>query len=405
MATSPLVSKCDNDSSQELIQADLDSITSSVVFAYLRSAASASTGRPSVYVPLLNIPSADLRIRPELTALLPYANIEAPHLATLDDLPDEGDREVYMNPDLTSWLLVDHNALPGKLGEVYSHRVVGCIDHHVEENKVSKENNDEPRIITKAGSCTSLVVNHFREAWDSLSNSSSPSNTAQGQSDAAVGTDDEAVRRTWDMQLAKFALASILIDTNNLTSKDKVTDHDQKAARYLEAKINLAPKGALFDRQGFFEELSTAKQSVGSLSLKDILRKDYKQWEENGKQLGVCSIVTSLSNLVSKAEDEGFYTELDAFAKERSLAVLALMTKSSSDNGKFQKELLVRILDRESQPMLKKFEDLASSDLQLQPSDEVQIQNSGVPTKIWWQRDTSKTRKQVAPSLRDALKL
>lgn len=387
------------------MQTDLDSITSSIIFAYLRSAASASTGHPSVYVPLLNIPSAHLRIRPELTALLPHANIEASQLSTLDDLPQEENRAATLKPELTSWLLVDHNALPGKLGEVYSDRVVGCIDHHVEENKVLKEKNDEPRIITKAGSCTSLVVNHFHEAWDSLSDSSSSSITAQGQSDAAVGSDDEAVRRTWDMQLAKFALASILIDTHNMTSQDKVTDHDRKAARYLEAKINLAPKGVQFDRQVFFDELKVAKQSVESLSLKDILRKDYKQWEENGKRLGVCSIITSISNLVSKAKDEGFYAELDAFAKERSLAVLALMTKSNSDSGKFQKELLVRIIDRESQPMLKKFEDLASSDLKLQPSDEIQVLSSDVPTRIWWQHDISKSRKQVAPSLRDALKL
>lgn len=351
-------------------------------------------------MPLINIPSADIRIRPELVALLPHANIESSHLITLDDLPLE-----EVRPDLTNWTLVDHNALQGQLGQLYARRVSGCIDHHVDEQQVPTNVEEEPRVVTKTGSCTSLVVNQYRDVWDRLSDSSSSSNTAQGQSDAVVGSDDEAVRRTWDMQLAKLALASILIDTRDLTSTDKVTEHDRRAVQYLENKIVLAPRqGALFDRHAFFQQINDAKGSLESLSLQDILRKDYKQWEENGKQLGVSSSVKPLSFLSRKAGQGVLEAELYAFAIERNLAAFAVMTTFTSEAGEFQRELLLKVMSVKVAEMLQKFESAASSDLKLESSDDVAAMGFGTSTKIWWQRDTSKSRKQVAPMMREVLR-
>lgn len=294
--------------------------------------------------------------------------------------------------------------MQGPLGELYGHRVTGCIDHHVDELKVPKANEKEPRIITKAGSCTSLVVNHFRETWDQLSSSGSASNTAQGQGDAIVGSDDEAVRRTWDAQIAKLALASILIDTHDLTSEDKVTEHDTKAVKYLESKIYLAPgQAGRFDRETFFDQLDRAKKDLGDLSVNDILRKDYKEWKENGRLLGVSSVVKPLCFLQDKA-GERFYHELDAFAEQRGLAVFAIMTTSTSDEGVFRRELLLRIFDPSSDGLLSKLENEKSSELRLEESASIKLQGvDEKPTKIWWQRDTSKSRKQVAPLMREVL--
>lgn len=319
-------------------------------------------------------------------------------MVTLDDLPEDLDAE------RTEWLLVDHNALQGRLGGLYAHRVTGCIDHHVDEHKVPGGNEEQPRIITKAGSCTSLVVNHFQETWDKLSHSSSASNTAQGQGDAVVGSDDEAVRRTWDAQVAKLALASILIDTHDLTSEDKVTEHDTRAVKYLESKIYLAPgQAGRFDRGTFFEQLNKAKKDLGDLSVNDILRKDYKEWKENGRLLGVSSVVRPLSFLQDKAA-EGFYQELDIFAKQRDLSLLVIMTTATSEQGQFQRELLLRIFGLETGGMLSMLENEKLRELKLEECATIQMQGQDEkPTKIWLQRDTSKSRKQVAPLLREVL--
>lgn len=299
---------------------------------------------------------------------------------------------------------MDHNALQGRLGELYGNRVTGCIDHHVDEYKVPEGHEEQPRIITKAGSCTSLVINHFRETWDQLSHSSSASNTAQGQGDAIVGSDDEAVRRTWDAQIAKLALASILIDTHDLTSEDKVTEHDTRAVKYLESKIYLAPgQAGNFDRKTFFDRLNQAKKDLGDLSVNDILRKDYKEWRENGRLLGVSSVVKPLSSIQDKA-GERFYQELDTFAQQHNLSVFAIMTTSTSEDGVFQRELLLRIFDASSGDLLSKLQTKKSSELKLEDSASRKLQGvDEKPTKIWWQRDTSKSRKQVAPMMREVL--
>lgn len=362
-------------------------------------------------MPLLNIPASDIRIRPELTALLPHANIESNHLITLDDLPPLASIAEQLKPELTRWILVDHNSLQGRLGEIYSQRVFGCIDHHVDERKVPERDEHDPRIITKTGSCTSLVVNHFRAAWDRLSGSASASNTAGGQGDADVGYDDNAVRRTWDAQVAKLALASVLIDTHNLTSVDKVEEHDRKAVRYLESEIFLAPRGgAQFDRKAFFDQLSEAKKSLDDLSLAEILRKDYKQWTEKGKNLGIASIVKPLSYLEKKCSAGRFLNELDAFAKEHDLAILSLMTTSTSDAGDFQRELLLRVVDPSCEAIAVKFQEAASQQLGLDDSHDFEVaeassssSSSSLPTRVWWQRELGKSRKQVAPLLREAM--
>ena len=106
-----------------------------------------------VYVPITNIPAADIQLRPEYLAVFKHANIESKHLITLDDLPALSDIESKLAPENTKWILVDHNALQGQLGKMYAERVAGVIDHHDDEKKVPEDTGEEPRIIEKSGSC------------------------------------------------------------------------------------------------------------------------------------------------------------------------------------------------------------------------------------------------------------
>jgi exopolyphosphatase len=159
--------------------------------------------------------------------------------------------------------------------------VRGCIDHHEEENSVPKETGDEPRIVRKSGSCASLVVEYCRQAWDDL---------------AAESASSEEVKK-WDAEIARLALAPMLIDTTNFTVETRTTDSDRDAAAYLRARISAVEEG--FNQDGYFDEITKAKVNTGGLSLKDILRKDYKQWNDGEKvNLGVSCVVKDLEFMV-----------------------------------------------------------------------------------------------------------
>ena len=352
---------------------------------------------------MLNIPASGLRLRPEFTAVCAHANISIDRLITLDDLPARS------TPLMSArWILVDHNKLQGDLGNQYSIRVHGVIDHHEEENAVPEDTYPEPRVIEKCGSCTSLVVRQCRPAWDSISSSSFSTGAAHGQGEVAVN--DSAVTRGWDAQIAKMALASILVDTANLTAPGKVEQVDRDSLDYLEAKIQMSPKDArTWSRDSYYKEIDEVERDISSLSLTEVLIKDYKGWTESGGKLGISSVVKPLAFLVQKASEEklsSFEDQLSQFMDDRDISVFAIMTTSTSSEGSFKRELLIQARSSASSLAIN-FAEQAASDLRLEG-----LNITGIPTqdkpghqwrKVWQQRDVSKSRKQVAPLLRKAM--
>jgi exopolyphosphatase len=391
---------------------DLDSMTCSVLYAYIRSLAPPRNAFTPIYVPITNIPYAGIQLRPEFLALFKHANIESRHLLTLDDLPDLSVIESKLVPENTRWILVDHNALQGQLGSIYAGRIGGVIDHHEDEGKVPADTGDEPRIVDQSGSCTSLVTNYCRPTWDLLSASAASSGAAHAQGDGL--SDDSAVVTSWDAEVAQLGLASILIDTSNLQSKDKTTKHDREAVQYLEAKIIACPHLATsFDRSKFYEEIDSAKKDIGGLKLQDILRKDYKLWDDKGQKLGISSVVKPISFLQKKAADEArsqsqedaFVSALERFATERELDLYSVMTTSTSPEGQFQRELLVWAFNDAAVLAAKKFAKDSCDELGLVDwhDDALGHEGSGYWRKVWWQRHVQHSRKRVAPLLRAAM--
>jgi exopolyphosphatase len=369
------------------------------------------------------MPAADIALRPEFLALFRHANIEPRHLITLDDLPPLSGIQDHLPPQNTRWILVDHNALQGELGRAYGSRVGGVIDHHDDEGVIGEDTAPEPRIIEKAGSCTSLVVNFGRETWNEVALGARVAGAANAQVDGGGVLDDDAVVRLWHAQVALLGLGSVLIDTNNLKSKEKTTEHDRAAVKYLEARAMACAKVAgTYDRKRFFEELDEAKRDVGSLGLRDILRKDYKQWTEGEQKLGISSVVKSLDFLIKKASDEAaaaasvtdsadessFFKQLKNFAQERGLGLYAIMTNSTSPAGKHQRELLVWSFNEESMAAAKRFASDTGEQLGLEDLQEVDVDSKvklgeGEWLKVWRQRNVRHSRKQVAPLLRQAM--
>ena len=314
---------------------------------------------------------------------------------------------------------MDHNKLQGELGSVYSSQVYGVIDHHEEENAVPQDTDPDPRTIEKCGSCTSLVVRYCKSTWDAISSSSLSSGAGHAQGDSLV--DDGAVSRTWDAQVAKLALSSILIDTANLTSKDKVEQVDKDAVAYLEAKIQFSPKVAkIWDRTEFYREINSAKKNIQDLALKDILRKDYKGWTENGKKLGMSSVVRPLDFLAEKAGNENPETSrgealdeiIERFMSQRDLSIFAIMTTSTSPEGQFRRELLLQCR-ADGADIASRFEKESTNQLGLEslPIDDIEEHDGATESKsgicwrkVWLQKELGKSRKQVGPLLRNAMK-
>ncbi|KAH8641242.1 hypothetical protein IG631_04183 [Alternaria alternata] len=390
--------------------ADLDSMSCSILYAYIRSMSPPKNAFSPVYVPITNIPAADIQLRPEYLAVFKHANIESKHLITLDDLPALSDIESKLAPENTKWILVDHNALQGQLGKMYAERVAGVIDHHDDEKKVPEDTGEEPRIIEKSGSCTSLIANYCRPSWDMASLSALSSGAAHAQGDSM--SNDAAFVQRWDADIAQLSLASILIDTTDLNDENKTTEHDRKAVEYLEAKIMLCPQlAASFDRTSFYKEINAAKKDIGSLKLQDILRKDYKQWDQGGLKLGVSSVVKSIEFLQNKAGDEAsaqtaeaFLAALKEFAKDRDLDMYSLMTTSTGSDGGFQRELLLWAFNDGAVSAAKNFATNSKDELGLeewQNSDD--IDNKREWRRTWWQRQVQHSRKRVAPLLREAM--
>lgn len=364
------------------------------MFSYLRT----YSGTNTVHIPLSNLSRADLSLRPELGPALSRAQIELDNLITLSHLQPSGKHVPPLDPHKTRWILVDHNALQGELGKIYSGQVIGAIDHHDEENQVPKDCMNEPRIITKSGSCTSLVVEYCREAWDALSKKSSADETA-----------------AWDEELAHLALAPILIDTANLKDSSKVTPTDTKAVEYLESKLKSS--SARYSRDDYFSQISAAKTNIDGLEMADILRKDYKQWtESNSVNLGISSATKPLSLLLSK--DSAFPRSLIVFAAGRKLSLYALMTAYTSESGEFKRELVLAYdgADGMGVEAAKAFESNAAETLGLKSLEGAGLSGSvkaragedtqdswGYEFRYWVQEKVENSRKQVAPLLRKAL--
>lgn len=393
---------------------DLDSMTCQILYAYVRSMAPPQNAFTPLYIPVTNMSASGLNMRPEFHAVFKYANIEPTHLITLDDLPALSDIQTTLQPENTKWILVDHNALQGQLGKIYSSRVQGVIDHHDDEDKVPHDTGAEPRIIEKSGSCTSLITNYIRASWDTLSGFALSSGAAHAQGDSLA--DDDAVVKRWDASVAQLGLASILIDTSNLHDANKTTEHDRRAVAYLEAKILLCPQlGSSYDRDAFYKKIDDAKKDIGPLQLQDILQKDYKEWEQDGQTLGISSVVAPLSFLQAKAGNEAassdspshaFLEQLNTFAQRVNLDLYSIMTTSTSSDNQFQRELLLWAFNEDAVAWAKKFKASSTEELGLQDweedADVARAEEDGQWRRVWWQRNVQHSRKRVAPLLRQA---
>lgn len=399
--------------------------------------------------------SAALGKVPELEQVVTIADVKAHRDPTL--IParlfsdfDQGSQENQQQ----RLLLVDHNApsIPGLSDLAIRSRfsVTGVIDHHVDEDYVSKKAGDaKPRIVTTGiGSCTSLVVQHLHDEgiWPSHENHDiEPDSSHTSSINGDRGGPGHLSEKEPLGQLAKLALASILIDTANLRATgDKCSDTDREAVRFLESFIpttappsNLSATtttnvhhGSHWDRDSFHSCISTAKtNSLNLLTTQETFDRDYKSWSETRVhaqahdqsapqiEIGIASLVKPLSWLVAHGPApstvKSFVDEMRTFAtaEERRLGVFVLLTRRE-DGGK---ELVMAVLDDAVRGLVHDFEIKAGPELQLRAWDTMKRQDGAasvlqemranfVDVAVWDMCDTSKSRKQVGPLVRQCVR-
>jgi len=328
--------------------ADLDSMASAVGYAYC-----ASPGSPApdaIFVPLVNVPRADYKLRTEAVFLFASVGIE-PDMLTFIDEVDLGALHAAGGIEL---ILVDHNVLSGAQGAL-ADAVVGVIDHHKDEGGFADA---AVRIIEPVGSAATLVA------------------------EALLRQDAAAI----EPPLAELLLGTILLDTVNLDAEAKrATDKDGEIAARLQAIC-----GA--DGQALFERLQFEKFNVASLGTGDLLRKDYKEYQLGPVRCGIASVLLPIAQWLEK--DPAIAASLAEFAGRQKLDLLLAM--NAFTDPEFRRELVVWAADAPLRDKVIAF--LATSDLGLQPLEHPDAPDSA-EIALFSQANAAYSRKKLQPLL------
>ncbi|EJT72213.1 hypothetical protein GGTG_09080 [Gaeumannomyces tritici R3-111a-1] len=404
--------------------ADLDSFCSAFLYAYLRSH---TPPHFTLHIPLVNLPRPDLALRNDVDGAFATAAVSRDNLLSLSDLPmSENDKKVGsgLDPHDTRWILVDHNELTGPLAARFANRVVGCVDHHVDECVVPADTGSEPRLIRVCGSAATLVVEHCRETWDYIA-----THWIGPEGEDKKVTDD---RPGLPSQLARLVLGPILVDTQALKARSKVTPADEEIAALTEAQIRSDQGGEAYDRIAWYEELCQLKEDLTGFSYRDALRKDYKEWaapspiDDNPDgagviRLGISTIPKPFDYLLENVGPvETLVEETRGWARERGLDLVGIMTVRPEANHQISRELMVWAFNERAVAVARSFAAGWGEDLQLERWGQGELDSAASASTLgsnaaddtrasewrmcWHQKNHEHSRKQVAPMLREAMK-
>ena len=273
--------------------ADIDSIVSSIVYAFFKETINPKK-ESEIFMPVINIPKDDLRLRNEIIYLFSQTKINIKNLIFLDQI----DFKHLAEQKKLKLILVDHNKISHKQ-EFLSDYIEEVIDHHEDE----KSYNNIIKTIEKTGSTATLVGEKIIQRNSAL----------------------------LDKEIAILLSGAISIDTSNLSQKSgKTTQKDEKILNYLISEYEI-------DKNELFEKLSREKRNISNLSSRDILRKDYKEWIMGREKTGFSSVNLPLQSWLEK--DSGLFEEINKYYVENSLDILFIMIAYT--NREFKRELII----------------------------------------------------------------
>ncbi|KAM8794355.1 exopolyphosphatase PRUNE1 [Eudromia elegans] len=331
---------------------DLDSTVCALAMAYFLAQTSPTS--KAAFVPVLNMPRADLALRAETVALLRRQRLRDACLVFRDEL----DLAALHRAGLLSLTLVDHHVLP-RADAALEEAVVEVLDHRPLERAPRCRVTAEP-----VGSCATLVTERI----------------AQGPPGVL------------DALTAALLHATILLDCVNLSpAGGKVTPRDAACVALLESRFPELPQ-----RDVIYETLRAAKFDVSGLTTEQMLRKDLKALANDELALGISGIYVDLEEFLRRP---GLLQDLEAFCEARGFAGLVAMTVSFNErNEPFRQLAAYSRRDDVRSAMCRALEEATT------PSLELRALPSPWPCICaYTQGNALASRKKVLPILRGAL--
>lgn len=251
---------------------DTDSVASAIAYAALKKAKGIDA-----------VPAAQSDdLNPETKMVLDKFGFSAPEVLT-----DGAGKQL---------ILVDHGDLAQAPDNLSDAELLEVVDHH----KIGDISTDAPIFfITMPVGCTGTILKKLY--------------------------DDEGV--TPDKNVAGIMLASILSDT--VLFKSPTTTEADKAACEVLAKI-----AGIDDMEALAMEMFKAKSAVAGVPAKDLVFRDYKDFDMNGKKVGIGQLELVDLSLVADVRDELYKAVEEVKAEGDRHTVLLLLTdimKEGSD--------------------------------------------------------------------------
>ena len=252
---------------------DTDSVTSAIALATLL------TGQGQEAQACMQCAAADLN--PESTVVLEKFGLEAPQ-----EITDAAGKDIA---------LVDFSDIAQGPANLADANVIAVVDHH----KVGDLTTNSPILFrAEPVGCTGTVLNKmFKEAGVAI-----PKNVAGGM------------------------LAAILSDTVNFKSPT-CTEDDKVAVSELKAVAGVD------DTDSLFMDMLKAKSAVDGVPAKDLLFRDYKDFDMNGNKVGVGQLELATLDQVADIRQDLMKAmeEVKADGRHTVLLMLTDVVKEGTD--------------------------------------------------------------------------
>ena len=273
---------------------DLDSIISSILYGYLlqqkvRTIASTSItvmtpnlqhgGDNVIAAPLLQCTKENFKLRGDAVMLFEQFKLDTNKLLFIGDV----ELNSIAGAGKLSVVLVDTNTLTSDLNQLTPH-VKKIVDHHKDVG--ISYHADCERLIEPVGSCATLVAELL----------------------LAEDIVDEVI--------AELLLAAILVDTFNLSpTANRATDKDRDVAQRLTSMITIS-------NDELYRSVLGARCDNSTLSVRELIEKDFKVAQRAGVTIGFCSIIGRLEEIVT---DKEFAKEATEFCNREQLDLMLLL--------------------------------------------------------------------------------
>ncbi|GFO47765.1 protein prune homolog, partial [Plakobranchus ocellatus] len=314
----------------------------------------------TAYVPILNIPRKNFRLRLETVYILSKHSIYAQDLIFVSDIDLKTLTPRSGGDSTLTVTLVDHHVLSDN--ETFLRPYVEQVfDHRPQDGQLP----DSWKVtLEHVGSCCSLIARELLA-----------SEQFELESD-----------------VAELLLGTILTDTGNMSASDHIGtpgDHEQ----LVKLKAFLPPS---ISATGIYEEIQRAKFDLSSLTVREMLEKDLKIVKGTHITVAMSSVTKDLEEIL---QDPDLLQHAHEFCTEQSADVAIIMTIVMGDSGirrrciaiyspnRVYREQITDVIERSTSP-----------DLELQP-----LASGHENITAFVQNNLRISRKGVLPLVRDFL--